>query len=61
MAFTPSPLCFGGYDKLQDNLVKLKSPKILYKFRRLEIKQILKKSEILENAMAEFCSDDFAV
>ena len=36
MAFTPSPLCFGGYDKLQDNLVKLKSPKILYKFRRLE-------------------------
>ena len=37
--FTAWLLCFGGYDKLQDNLVKLKSPKLLYKFRRLEMKQ----------------------
>ena len=36
---TSWPLWFG--DKLQDNLVKLKSPKLLYKFRCLEIKKIL--------------------
>ena len=30
---------FGYYDKLKDNLVKLKSPKLLYKFRCLEMKQ----------------------
>ena len=38
-SFTAWPLCFGGYNKLQDNLVKLKWPKLSYKFRLLEIKQ----------------------